>query len=206
MKRSWLLIILWASIISATSPSRANIWREAQSIVANGVNIALNDQVREVAEVPATVLVSASVDALPTVNVVSYGDRNALIQALAQTAADATRNSARNRYIALSFVVLAIMLSIVALVAAFCKARIVVAICAVLSATAIAANMALPFRGDADAYKTVAAHSRALWRDAILNASMTKEDYIEFRRRLEALATYADGKTSSESKLTLDSL
>jgi hypothetical protein len=206
MKRTWLLMMLLASTMSATSPSQASIWREAQSIVANGVNIDLKDQVREVAEVPTTVLVSASVDAPPTVNVVSYGDRNALIQALAQTAADATRNSARNRYIALSFGVLAIMLSIFALVAAFCKARIVAGICAVLSATAIITNIVLPFRGDADAYKLVAAHSRALWRDAILNASMSKEDYIEFRRRLEALATYADGKTSSVSKLTLDNL
>ena len=182
--------------MGAMSPSQAGIWREALSVAANGVNVTLKDQVREVAEVPATESVSASVDVPPpTVIVVSYGDRNALIQALAQTAADAARNSAKNHYIALSFVVLAIMFSVVALVAAFCKARIVAVICALLTATAVTANIALPFRDDADAYKIVASHSHALWRDAILNASMRKEDYIEYRRKLEALATYADSKT-----------
>ena len=189
VKRSWLLIIFWASAMGAMSPSQAGIMREVLGVVANGVNVTLKDQVREVAEVPATVPVSSSVD-VP--HVVSYGDRNALIQALAQTAADAARNSRRNHYIVLSFVVLAIMFSVVALVATFSKARIIAGICALLAATAVTANIALPFRDDADAYKIVAAHSHALWRDAILNASMRKEDYIEYRRKLEALATYAD--------------
>jgi hypothetical protein len=45
-----------------------------------------------------------------------------------------------------------------------------------------------------------------IWREAILNASMREEDYIEYRRKLEALATYADSKTSSERKRTLDNL
>lgn len=179
--------------MAAMSPSEAGIWREALSVLANGVNVTLKDQVREVAPVPATVPVSASVDVPPpTVNVVSYGDRNALVQALARTAADAARNSRRNHYIVLSFVVLAIVFSVVASVAAFCKARIVAGICALLTATAVTANIALPFRYDADTYKNVAADSHALWHDAILNGSMRQEEYIEYRRKLEALATDAD--------------
>ena len=45
-----------------------------------------------------------------------------------------------------------------------------------------------------------------IWREAILNASMSKEEYFEYRRNLEALATYADSKPSSESKRTLGNL
>jgi hypothetical protein len=207
MKRSWLLIVFWACAMGAMSSAQAGIRHEILSVIANGVNVTLKDQVREVAEVPSTEPVSASVDVPPpTVNVVGFGDRNALIQALAQTGPDAETNSARNHYIAASFVVLAIMFSIVTSIAAFCKARIVAGICALLTATAVAANIALPFRDDADAYKVVAAHSHALWRDAILNASMRKEEYIEYRRKLEALATYADSKNSSKGKQTLDNL
>jgi hypothetical protein len=207
MMRSWLLIIMWVSAMGAMSPSQAGIWREAVNAVANGVNVTLKDQVREVAEVPATEPISASVDVpRPTVNAVSYGDRNALIQALAQTTDAAARNSRRNHYIVLSLIVLAIMFGVIASVAAFCKARIVAGICALLAATAVTANITLPFGDDADAYKFVAAHSHALWREAILNASMREEDYIEYRRKLEALATYADSKTSSERKRTLGNL
>jgi hypothetical protein len=207
MKRSWLLIVFWFGVMGAISPSEAGVWQEALGVVKNGVNVSLQDQTRKVAEVPTTVPVSASVGTAPsTVNVVSFGDRNVLIQALAQVADDAARNSRRNNYVVLSFVVLAIIFGVIASVAAFCKARIVSGMCALLTAFFVTANLALPFRNDAEANKVVAAHSQALWRDAILNAWMKKEDYTEYRRKLEALASYADSKASSKSSQTLDNL
>jgi hypothetical protein len=207
MKRSWLLIVFWVGVMGAISPSEAGVWQEALGVVENGVNLPLQDQTRKVAEVPATVPVSASVGMAPsTVNVVSFGDRNVLIQALAQVADDAARNSRRNSYVVLSFVVLAIIFGVLASVAAFYKARIVSGMCALLTAFFVTANVALPFRDDAKANKVVAAHSQALWRDAILNAWMKKQDYIEYRRKLEVLANYADSNASSESRRSLDNL
>jgi hypothetical protein len=195
MKYSWLLILCLVGVMSTISPSEAGVWQEALGVVKNGVNRPLQDQTRKVPVVPATVPVSVSGGAAPlTVNVVSFGDRNVLIQALAQVTDDATRNSRRSNYLVLSFVVLAIIFGALAWVAAFYKARTVSGICALLTASFVTANILLPFRGDSETNKVVAARSQALWRHAILNAWMRKEDYMDYRRKLEALANYADSK------------
>jgi hypothetical protein len=190
-----LLILFWVGVMGAISPSRAGMWQEALGVVKNGVNLPLQDQTRKVPKVPVTVAVPVSAGVAPaTVNVVSFGDRNILIQALAQTADDAARNSRRSNYVVLGLVVLAGMFGAVALVAAVYKARVAAGLCALLTAFFATADFALPFRDGAEANKVVAARSQALWRGAILNAWMGKGDYMEYRRKLEALADYADGK------------
>jgi hypothetical protein len=203
MKYWWLLILCWVGAMGATSPSGAGVWQEALGVVKNGVNLPLHDQTRKVAEVPATVPVLVSVDAAPsTVNVVSFGDRNILIQALAQVADDAARNSRRSNYVVWSFVVLTIAFGALALAAAFYKATGISAACALLTACFVTANLVLPFRDAVTANRVVAVRSQALWRDAILNAWMKKQDYMEYRRKLEALANYADSKALLESRRT----
>ena len=202
-----LLVLFWVGVMGAISPSQAGMWQEALGVVKNGVNLPLQDQTRKVPKVPATVPVSDSIGVPPmTVNVVSFGDRNILIQALAQITDDAARNSRRSNFVVLALVVLASIFGVIALAAAFFKASAASAVCALLTAFFVTANLALPFRDDVEANRVVAARSQALWRDAILNAWMKKEDYIEYRRKLEALTNYADGKASSESRRTLDNL
>ena len=206
MKRLWLLI-LWCCATGIISPSQAAIRSEVLSVIENGVDVNLKDQLREVAQVPATeqVLTSTYVQQ-PIVDVVSFGDRNTLIQALAQIATDGERNFKRNHYIALSFVVIAIIFGVMAAVAAFCNLRIVAGVFSILTVAVVTANIALPFRDDAGAYKTVAALSKAVWREAILDASMKKEEYIEYRRKLEALAIYSDEKVFPETQSLIENL
>lgn len=180
----------------------------------------INDVVRSVAAPTMLAPLSKAIQAaqpqqakptpppVPPVSVplVPAESREQLIQAIDTLDRTSTENAQTYSRIALTLVISALLLGIVAAIAGFCKASRLAGICSILATSAVAANNALPFKDEANTYKFVSAQAGALLSDARLNINMTNAVYLTYCQQLHDLATYGDQESVAGSQKDLESL
>ena len=205
MFRQSLLVVLAVLAISVAD----NCWASWLSDVT-GINIDLAKSLKSIEAPPQTVTIPRPAIAAPqegaTVTVVTDAEKANLLQSVGKVEQDARFNAERNSNVVLTLLIAAILTGLFAGIAGLLKAATTAGVLSLVATAATGANTVLPFRGDADASRTVATQAHVLAIEVGLQRVITEDLYKSYTEKLVALAGYGNGRGEYASTRELDDL